>query len=235
VVAALLGGRANGQHLRYSTHDWQQQQLTSSPAAWSDVKTTGDRWKYAVGTTWANHTDHTNPNWTVQFSGDSLNTQGPIAVNDGAQVLAAILQVTDAQGGIVWQRYFHGDGGAIAPATVLSTHARGISVFPGSTELETRIAICGETFDQRLPVNAAESGLNSNGPAGLSAGITAGFLAVYNGAGQPCGRTSSMATTPTPVRRSPTSASTSTTAELRRSTSSPTAGCRTMGCTTPIP
>lgn len=49
-------------------------------------------------------------------------------------------------------------------------------MFPGATNPETRIAICGETFDRRVPpIPSPQSG------HGL--GVSSGFIAVYNGDG----------------------------------------------------
>ncbi|MBL8729701.1 MAG: hypothetical protein JNM25_14830, partial [Planctomycetes bacterium] len=145
---AFADESVRAQRLTYSTHDWQLMVPGSNvwSAAWSDVKTPGDGRTYSLGTTWVDNTDENN--FTVTFSGvggtgSSSRTQGPGLAN-GAGAIAAILQVTDAQQNIVWQRFFHGDGGNAFPNVITSTHARGISVFPAATPVETRIAICGE-------------------------------------------------------------------------------------------
>jgi len=182
LAMAFADESVRAQRLTYSTHDWQLMVTGSNvwSSAWSDVKTPGDGRTYSLGTTWVDNTDENN--FTVTFSGvggtgSSSPTQGPGLAN-GAGAIAAILQVTDAQQNIVWQRFFHGDGGNQNPMAVTSTHARGISVFPAATPVETRIAICGETFDQRLPLSALQNGAES----GL-VNESAGFLAVYNGRG----------------------------------------------------
>ena len=179
----LVAGGLTAQHLAYSTHDWQR--LTASgvdsSASWSDVKTPGDGLTYAVGSTWVDHTDHSVQ--FVQFSGvggtgPGSQTQGPPNGPDGQGAIVAVLQVTDAQGGIQWQRFFHGDGGGLAPLVVTTTRGRSVSVWPGPTPEATRIAICGETFDQRLPPFAAGSP-----ESGLTTG-SSGYIAVYNGLGE---------------------------------------------------
>ena len=165
----------------YSTHDWEQQAPPSNnwSEAWSDVKTPGDGRTYAVGTTMAGHTDAAS--FFVTFSGVGGTGPGSLTqgrtggFSDAATKVVAILQVTNAQGVIQWQRFFHGDGGALSPGTITSTHARGISVFPAATTVDTRIVICGDTYDQRLELGGQESGLQSE---------AAGFVAVYDGDGR---------------------------------------------------
>ncbi|HEX5052861.1 MAG TPA: hypothetical protein VFZ65_13885, partial [Planctomycetota bacterium] len=86
----------------------------------------------------------------------------------------AVLQVSD-QNGQLWQRYFHGAG--MGPGTTFSTFARGISVFPADAPMDTRIAICGETYDSTLPAAVTP-------PYGSFMNLSpTGFIAVYDGNG----------------------------------------------------
>ena len=99
------------------------------------MKTPGDGRTYAVGTTMAAHTREQTQFVTfsgVGGTGVTSLTKGP-GLADAATKVVAILQVTDAQGVIQWQRFFHGDGGANDAQNIQSTHARGISVFPAAT------------------------------------------------------------------------------------------------------
>lgn len=161
------------QSLQSSTYDWPNGVSLCSDDRWMDVKTPGDGRTYCIGTTVAPDTDPlTGPH---HFS--NALVEGPSnfqAVTSSRQI--AILQVIDSSGGIVWQRYFYGKtpgqtGGG------LSTFGRAVAVFPGATPLETRIAICGETFDEFLP-NAVT--LPNTHFGNLYA---TGYLAVYDGVG----------------------------------------------------
>lgn len=85
-----------------------------------------------------------------------------------AQRQVVVLQVTDAAQGVVWQRFYYG-----GPGVILPTNARAISVWPGATHADTRIAICGESYDQILPQAQATTGGNDPN----------GFIAVFDGSG----------------------------------------------------
>jgi hypothetical protein len=198
-VAALatMAVRAPGQRLPYSTHDWQMatMPLPGYSETWADVKTPGDGRTYVVGTTWVTHTDASqHPAATVfstTSSGSPAGVLGPpglmadaVAASGGAArpVHVAILQVSDAAGAIVWQRFFHGDQAtALNPPTpVMQTVGRGISVFPGASPAETRIAICGETHDLRIPYG---QGLVNTHSYTTQYAEASGFVAVYDGEG----------------------------------------------------
>ena len=189
-ATALVAVSLVGQHIRYATHDWELQAATgnSASAAWSDVKTPGDGRTYSLGSARVTNTRHQSVPVTfsgVGGTGSSSPTQGP-GIANGPGACVAVLQVTDVSGSILWQRFFHGDGGATNPTTVNTTRGRSVSVFPGATELETRIAICGETFDQRIPPFPPLPALAPESEVGLGAGLTgpsSGFIAVYNGLG----------------------------------------------------
>ncbi|MCA8973385.1 MAG: hypothetical protein KDC98_01620, partial [Planctomycetes bacterium] len=104
---------------------------------------------------------------------------------------------------IRWQSLFYGDSGLWdpiigGPIGRTATNARAVSVWPvwkeATGELdqeETRIAICGETYDSRLPNNQfnGTGGWNKfYGPiqfhANYPRGLPSGFIAVYPGNGQ---------------------------------------------------
>jgi hypothetical protein len=161
-----------------ATHDWVNRASTSSGPTddrWSDVKTPGDGRIYSVGTA---RPDSSDPFTNPLFSDSSVFADGTsLYVTSSRQV--AVLQVVDsANQSILWQRYFHGatlgqTGGG------LSTHGRSVSVFPASDPMETRIAICGATFDQVLPKVEPAGTSNTN----FGNTYSGGFLAIYNGAG----------------------------------------------------
>ena len=106
-----------------------------------------------------------------------------------------LLQATDNSGAIVFQSYYYGwangQQGQLVPggpftggSNGLSTNVRSISVWPGATATATRIAICGETHEHRIPNGQAYNpivgpvGAWHNGGSELS-----GFIAVFDGTG----------------------------------------------------
>src|SRR5262245_1106026 len=181
--ALIVSAFANAQSLvpqaRFSTHDW------TAPNAeldfrdgFADVKTPGDGQNYAVGTT-----EFHSVTSSSTFSGAPVSPPpgtpfftlpGP---SDKKQV--AILQITNAAQGIVQQRYFYGLSGPASPPSPLNlraTTARGISVWPAASLTDTRVVICGETFDDEIPLSQVPPG--SRSVSGLHA---SGFIAVYDG------------------------------------------------------
>jgi hypothetical protein len=110
-----------------------------------------------------------------------LNNTFFMNVNSPRQIV--ILQCTDASGVIQWQNYFYGGTPGLQFESEIqrATNARGISVWAGATDEETRIAICGETYDDRLPMSQAPLGWTQ--PTLPSQPNATGFIAVYNGAG----------------------------------------------------
>lgn len=86
-----------------------------------------------------------------------------------------ILQISDPNG-IQHQAYFYGFT-SNQPGGGLSNYARAIDVMPGSTPIETRIAVCGDTFDEDLPRSTTDiyTGTNSGQPTG--------FIALFRGDG----------------------------------------------------
>jgi hypothetical protein len=179
-LLACLAVQAAAQNVveepRLSTHDW-----TSTPGSspslnewWADVKTPGDGFRYSYGSCVASNT------FGAEFSlfpVDLPNLGGLelFAFPPGRQV--TILQCATDAGIIVWQRYFYGSTpGFGQKGNGLSTNARGISVFPAAAAVDTRIAICGETYDEDIE-NAQADNPNA-GPQN-----PAGFIAVLNGNG----------------------------------------------------
>jgi hypothetical protein len=151
---------------------------------WTDVKTPGDGRTYLVGTVNAESTDPMSvplPTFSAiaGIPGSGAITSTP-ATNPPVTALrqVAVVQCRDAAGGVVWQRCYHGSTTGIGNG--LSTCARAISVFPGTdltgafSPAETRIAICGETFDANVPNGPVTGNPNTS--------QTAGFVAVLEGA-----------------------------------------------------
>ncbi|MBZ0152635.1 MAG: hypothetical protein K8J09_14010 [Planctomycetes bacterium] len=159
---------------------------------------------YCVGTTEVNTTlDHAHTwtsgtqTWTVppaSFSGKPVGTAGLATLGfatenstDRRQVV--ILQCnrtdrgTDASGaqdenGIVWQQYFYGQTSQSVGELLDYTHAtnaRAISVWEADAIEDTRIAICGETEDQRIPLSQSSSS--------WVGGEASGYIAVLDGDG----------------------------------------------------
>ncbi|HZN39812.1 MAG TPA: hypothetical protein VFD82_13465 [Planctomycetota bacterium] len=179
--------------LRYSTHDWTRPILSPTTQdyreAFADVKSPGDGRTYAVGTIEVKHTG-LNISMPIQafFSDSACDPSSGLLPFDTifAPRQVVVLQVTDSTNlfppspthPIVWQRYFYGTNAPALPPFNPS-NARGISVWPGSDAFDTRIAICGETYDQILPGSQAPTpGWATN--TGNHAG---GFIAVYRGNG----------------------------------------------------
>ncbi|MGB3967635.1 MAG: hypothetical protein WBO45_12970 [Planctomycetota bacterium] len=175
---------------RYSTHDFTLPVLPVPPEdpganfqEWMvDVKTPGDGFTYSAGTITVNRTQ---PVPTL-FSNFAAFPPAPgFEFNAGAgpggfplnQRQIGILQINNAAQGIQNQRYFHGAtavGGE--PNFERATNVRGIAVWPTGVPGTTRVAICGETYDQVLPSNAL------GGWALATATDSSGFIAVFDGA-----------------------------------------------------
>jgi hypothetical protein len=159
---------------RFGTHDW------TAPLSqidfeefWADVKSPGDGRTYLVGTIDVQQTATLPLFSTAPVSPVPL----PAFTLVGAQTKQiTILQIRDAAQVIVQQRYFYGtDAGGLTQNQV-PTNARGISVWPAANLVDSRIVICGETFDQRIPSSQAPNGFPSSNGTNAS-----GFIAVYNG------------------------------------------------------
>jgi hypothetical protein len=175
---------------RFSTHDW-----GSTPAVapipnvnayirnegWADVKTPGDGRTYAVGTMDAYDTrDTSSPTFSLVAVANP-----PVPIPSFAMLVnplpntrqIVILQVSSEDGAIVWQQYLYGESPVgTDPRMGRANNARGISVWPAADRSDTRIAICGETYDRHIPLSQGDNLAGSDQHA-------AGFIAVYNGLG----------------------------------------------------
>jgi len=163
---------------RYSTHDWTAPVGFSGESIdyrefWADVKTPGDGYAYAVGTIEVQDT-----RLGSQFSQQPASPSGASAFLLGANVVRQVVMLQRT--GVVSQlnqpqRYFYGN--SPVAQNLRSTSARGISVWPQANPADTRVVICGETYDQTLP-QSQDSLVGFTSAVGNNA---TGFLAVYDG------------------------------------------------------
>lgn len=86
----------------------------------------------------------------------------------------AIVQCRDAEQAIVWQRFFYG----FTENEHRYTNARAIAVWEDPNPLLARVAICGETCEQQLPLSQLSTPLSSATDVDPT-----GFVAVFNGEG----------------------------------------------------
>jgi hypothetical protein len=160
------------QQIKESTHDWTASTGDGLREGWADVKTPGDGQTYSVGTVTVQTTGG-----LPQFSAAAISIAGGVSsfnVTPGSRQVV-VVQVVDESGpsAIVWQRFFYG---STPQSDTRATNARAISVWPEANPLDTRVAICGETYDASLPLSQAS-------PAFSSATKSSGFVAVFDGAG----------------------------------------------------
>lgn len=181
--------QANAQQRAFSTHDWNDTGLQGRREAWADVKSPGDGRTYAVGTCEVRDVA-TVPPFSLFSSAVALPVNGlttGISVAPSATppfIQVTILQVSNEDGSIAWQRYFFGESPGVTNDHV-ATNARGISVCPvfdpasGQLDLAaTRIAICGESYDFALPLWQPD-----RTTVQAAAAFPAGFIAVFDGNG----------------------------------------------------
>ncbi|MBL8733859.1 MAG: hypothetical protein JNN13_15920, partial [Planctomycetes bacterium] len=183
--AGSMRAQATPQQSRYLTHDW------TVPVGgengdfqeWgADVKTPGDGFTYSALTITVRDTAN-----LPMFSGANVapppNPPGVFTLFAPNQRQVGLLQITDAAqaivnpagGGAPGQFYFYGLTGN---DQTRATNLRGISVWPAAAVADTRIAICGETYDQNIPLSQVQNGWANN-----SATNSSGFIAVFDGAG----------------------------------------------------
>lgn len=177
VTTICLAASVRAQVPVYATHDWPNPPDDNMDDRWSDVKTPGDGRTYSVGSTTISMTSALQ-NQSRPYSGSVAGCDTSVATIAGGSRQVALLQVS-GPGGIIWQRYFYGETllpFPPQPGNGLSTHARAISVYPSATLEDTRIAICGETFDRNLPRSSSVNKIWSNTYA-------TGWVAVYDGNG----------------------------------------------------
>ncbi|MBX3464068.1 MAG: hypothetical protein KF830_12920 [Planctomycetes bacterium] len=186
-MSFLLGSAAMAQAQKvYATHDSTAgsggiEPIDAFREAWADVKSPGDGRQYAVGTVEVRTTEN------ATFSGSDAE---PLTVAFDLQVpgqkrQVVLVQCTEAQPydaaapgafqEIVWQKYFYGSTGDFLVLD-RATNARAIAVWPTGDPATTRVAICGETYDQQVP------GTEDSFLAATAVAPT-GFLAVLDGAG----------------------------------------------------
>ncbi|MBL8730304.1 MAG: hypothetical protein JNM25_17940 [Planctomycetes bacterium] len=175
-LIVALGAPATAQFIPESTHDWTS--TAGAPAdlseAWADTKTPGKGLTYSVGTI---EVEQTGVNPTFSNAGVD-NPPGGAVPFDVVRRQVVIVQCVDAAGTIQWQRYFFGTTNV--PGARRATNARAISVWEAETAADARIAICGETYDDTLPLSQAPAGFVQNP---LLQPDPTGFVAVYNGEG----------------------------------------------------
>ncbi len=163
----------------YSTHDSSPLPLEGSLVeGWVDAKSPGDGRLYSVGTIQVVSADATST-----FSGAGCPSSGVGNIANGP-VQVVVLQVTRAgqvsmgdstNQGIEWQTTYFGRTGGDQH---VGTNARAISVWAAPEAADTRIAICGETYDVNLPASQ-----DTSGNPYASATTPAGFIAVFDGDG----------------------------------------------------
>jgi hypothetical protein len=143
----------------------------------ADVKTPGDGFTYVVAT--INVEDTLN---NPKYSNADVDLPNGIAsgfVMSSGSRQVIVVQKTSSSESIVAQRYFWGTTNGVAQENGLgyATNARAIAVHPGTDEADTRVVVCGDTYDEVLPqcLNAPLGNPN------FSSGHAAGFIAVYDG------------------------------------------------------
>ncbi len=144
----------------------------------ADAKSPGDGRTYSVATIEVEQTlfGSEYSNFPV------LNPPGlGVTPNPPTRKQVILLQCVDAAGAIQWQRYFFGFTPMIPKEARRPTNARGISVWAGATNEATRIAICGEVYDDAIPLSQAPLGFPQ--PVSTATPDPTGFIAVYNGLG----------------------------------------------------
>lgn len=164
-IPAVAQGPTMDVQTVFSTHDKTTTPGSESfvlPEVWADVKSPGDGRVYAVGTIEVNTTDPIN---LPEYSGRPITQQdipalpppfdGGFTVSNQGQRQIVVLQCSNDDGTIQWQKLWYGSSSptSLSPWARRATNARGISVWPAATEAETRVAICGETYDVMLSKN----------------------------------------------------------------------------------
>jgi hypothetical protein len=182
VVTSPLAAQAVPPQMRYSTHDQTLPILGGGgepvPGGdffeWAvDAKSPGDGRTYTVSTITVREV--LPGSLYSNFLTAPATGLGVFVLPAPLQRQITILQITDATQAIVAQKYFYGLTGSSAdPDYSRATNARAISAWP-AVDGGTRVAICGETFDERLP--------NSQSPGWPAAtGLaSSGFVAVFDG------------------------------------------------------
>lgn len=178
LVSLLIGSTAASQSVLHSTHDWPNYIANNAGTndRAMDCKTPGDGRTYIVGTTFTNNTDPSIA--PVLFSGATVIGPGNNFPFVRGHRQVAYLQIKGADQSLQLQRFFYGSTTQQTTGG-FSTLARAISVFPAATPADTRIAICGETYDHTLPAGVTAPNPHTIPTTGFSP--CSGFLAVYDG------------------------------------------------------
>ncbi|MFO1078528.1 MAG: hypothetical protein U1E73_12465 [Planctomycetota bacterium] len=178
-MALVLAANGMAQRIEFSTFD--QTTTAGSPQdlreAFADAKAPGNGFVYATGSIEVVDTLN-NP----MFSGVPVVIPAGLVgfQTGGFRRQVGILQrnVIDT-GAVAANVYYHGISNFPNPEAPvgLHTNVRSISVWPGATPAATRIAICGETSDQRLPQSGILVPVNATSPG---TPVYSGFIAVFN-------------------------------------------------------
>jgi hypothetical protein len=179
----------------YATHD----STASSPGpefvdrfreVWADVKTPGDgRVTPGIGRHYSVGTVEVRTTQNATFSGqpaEPVTTLGTFVLGPGQRRQVVMIQCTSADlfdpavpqdfQRILWQKYYYG---STADVLDRASNARAIAVWPTLEDETTRVVVCGETYDQQLPL----AGLAFPSFLAATAQAPTGFIAVLNGAG----------------------------------------------------
>ncbi|HEB52722.1 MAG TPA: hypothetical protein ENI87_05660 [bacterium] len=134
---------------------------------WADVKIPGDGFAYSVGTIEVPTTVNAFFSGFPAFTATSLTPLTVSPGNPAAQVV--ILQQAEPAGSQIFQqRFLYGMTGE-------SAHARAVHVWPAANPADTRVAICGETLADELPLDNIETW------PGAGNGGSVGFIAMFDG------------------------------------------------------
>lgn len=176
--------------VRHSTHDFTDPLPGVSANAglaevWVDSKSPGDGFTYSVGTVEVERTAlQVGASGSVLFSGQPITVLSPLLgfpnlpATGPASKQVIVVQCVDQTQNIVWQRFYYG----FAENGNRRINARAISVWPSSDRSQTRIAICGESNHDTLPLD--QLGLTG----GFATVLNRGFVAVLNNAVDPQGQ-----------------------------------------------
>jgi hypothetical protein len=172
---------------RFSTHDWTLPTFggpVPEPIIgtndfrefWADVKVPGDGSAYSVGTIEVRTTVGALFSNSQALPATGLPAFTIAGLLTPARQVVMLQQANPNTNGLGWQRFYHGTN----PGGVLrATNGRAVSVWPAATAADTRIAICGESRDQSLPLsNVGPAGWPGAGGQG-----SAGFVAMFDGNG----------------------------------------------------
>ncbi|MCA8973961.1 MAG: hypothetical protein KDC98_04530, partial [Planctomycetes bacterium] len=147
---------------------------------WADAKAPGNGSVYLTGSI---EVVDTNNNPTYSHVGVLMPT-GLTGFNTlpfgGFKRQVAIIQQSFATGGGIQRQVYYYGFSLFSSQELpgLHTNVRAISVWPAASDAATRIAICGETSDQLLPLSQNTTPTNSTS----TAPIYSGFIAVFDGA-----------------------------------------------------